>query len=154
MIQELLHFKLKAHSLIYGGIAAFGVFITDIVSAIYGVLFFVALDTVTGFLAAPKRGQTRNSRALSEVIRKLTSYFIAVISLHVLEVSIMPNYGQEMYLQLAKLGCTIICGLEIYSIFENLHTLTGLRVFRILTQFSIKKIEEKTGVNISEEKAV
>lgn len=53
---------------------------------------------------------------------------------------------------LAKIGCTLICGIELYSIFENCYRITGNEVFRVLTQFTVLKIKEKTGVNIDENK--
>jgi hypothetical protein len=40
--------------------------------------------------------------------------------------------------------------LEVYSVFENLGDITGLRIFKIITQFSVKKIGEKIGLDVSE----
>lgn len=51
---------------------------------------------------------------------------------------------------LAKICSTLICGIELYSILENCYRITGNRVFKILTQFTLKKIEKETGVNLEQ----
>ena len=53
-------------------------------------------------------------------------------------------------LGLAKMGCTIICGIEFYSNLENCYRITGNRVFKVLTRFTLKKIEDTTGVKIED----
>lgn len=53
-------------------------------------------------------------------------------------------------LGLARICATIICGIELYSILENCYRLTGNQVFKVLTQFTVKKIEDETGVNLKE----
>lgn len=137
------------NNVVYASWGALVAFTQDIVSAMMGLIFCVAIDTLTGFIAAPYRGQVRKSAKLKAVVGKIITYSIAIISLHVLEKAIFPDYGTALGLQLAKCGCTIFAALEIYSIMENLYDLTGLRVFKILTQFTTKKIEEKIGISLN-----
>lgn len=133
----------------WGGLVAF---LTDINTALLGLLICLAMDTVTGFWAAPHRGQKRNSHGLSRFVTKLITYLIAVILMHVLEILVFPDYATTLQIQLARIACTAICGLEIYSTLENLYDITGLDVFKYITQLSSKKVKEAVGVEITKEK--
>lgn len=125
-------------------------FTQDINTAMFGLIFCIGVDTLTGFIAAPYRGQLRKSAKLKAVVSKIITYSIAIISLHVLEKLIFPDYGTAMGLQLARCGCTIFAALEVYSTLENLYDITGLRVFKVLTQFTLKKVQQVTEVDITE----
>ena len=60
---------------------------------------------------------------------------------------VFPSYMLDMELtKLVFMSCAL---LEVYSVFENLGDITGLRIFKIITQFSVKKIGEKVGMDIS-----
>lgn len=126
-------------------------FFTDIKTAIVGLLILIAIDTITGFFAA--KPEERNAVKLRKVVKKIISYLTAIIVMHVIEKLILPSYGEQFHLEMARLVSTVISGIEVYSILENLYRLTGLRVFKILTQFTTKKIKEVTDTDISEEKA-
>lgn len=138
------------NNIIYASFGAFLSFVQDIKSAMIGLIICVGIDTLTGFIAAPYRGQIRQSSKLKALVSKIITYSIAIISLHILEKMIFPNYGTALGLQLARCGCSIFAAIEIYSTLENLYDITKLRIFKILTQFTIKKIEEKTGADLSE----
>lgn len=127
-------------------------FLTDINTALLGLFICLGVDTVTGFWAAPYRGKKRDSHGLSRFVTKLITYIMAVILMHVLEVLVFPDYAVTMKIQLARLVCTAICWLEIYSTMENLYDITGLSVFKYITQFGSKKVKEATGVEIIKEK--
>ena len=128
-------------------------FTQNIHSAMIGLLICIAIDTLTGFIAAPYRGQIRESAKLSRVVKKITTYFIAAIALHVAEMMVLPTYIAGT-LELARMAFTIFCALEIYSTIENLRDITGLRAFDILTMNFKKKIEESIGVKIPKNKKV
>ena len=96
-------------------------------------------------IAAPYRGQRRESSKLSKVVLKIITYFVAAISLHVAEMMVLPTYLAGT-LELSRMAFTVFCVLEIYSIFENLRDITKLRAFEILTLNFEKKIEESTGI--------
>lgn len=127
-------------------------FFTNIGTALLGLLICILMDTITGFWAAPYRGQKRHSHCLSRFVTKLITYLIAVILMHVLEMLVFPDYAVTMEIQLARVICTAICLLEIYSTLENLYDITGLEIFKYITQLSSKKVKEAVGVEITKEK--
>lgn len=136
---------------IYAAWGALVSFTQDINTALIGMLICMALDTITGFIAAPYRGQRRQSSKLSKVVGKIITYCIAIISIHTLEQLILPTYISGT-LQLGRMACTLFAGLEVYSIFENLRDITGLKAFEYLTQLSFKKIKETTGIDVEKGK--
>lgn len=126
-------------------------FTQDIHSAMMGLLICITIDTITGFWAAPKRGQIRESAKLSRVVLKIITYFSAAIVLHVTEMMVLPSYIAGT-IELARMAFTVFCALEIYSTLENLRDITGLRAFDILTMNFKKKVEESTGLEIPKRK--
>lgn len=122
-------------------------FTQDIHSAMLGLLLCIAIDTLTGFIAAPYRGQRRESAKLSRVVLKVITYFTAAIVLHIAEMMVLPKYLAGT-IELARLAFTVFCALEIYSTMENLRDITGLKAFEILTFNFKKKVEEATGLEI------
>ena len=122
-------------------------FTQNIHSAMMGLLLCVTIDTITGFIAAPYRGQLRESAKLSRVVMKIITYFVAAISLHVAEMMVLPSYVAGT-LELARMAFTVFCALEIYSICENLRDITGLRAFDMLTLNFKKKVEDSVGITL------
>lgn len=122
-------------------------FTQDIHTAMIGLLICMAVDTITGFIAAPYRGQLRESAKLSRLVTKIITYFASAITLHVAEMMILPTYVAGT-LQLARMAFTIFGALEIYSTCENLRDITGLKAFDILTMNFKKKVEESTGIKV------
>ena len=111
-------------------------------------LIFVTCDAITGISASIKERQIITSNKLQKTIRKLVMYCMAIILTHAIDMYMLTIID----LGLAKICSSIICGIELYSIFENCYRITGNRVFKILTQFTLKKIENETGIDIKEEK--
>lgn len=122
-------------------------FTQDIHSAMIGLLLCMCIDTITGFIAAPYRGQMRESAKLSRVVLKIITYFTAAIMLHIAEMMVLPTYVAGT-LELSRMAFTVFCALEVYSTMENLRDITKLRAFDILTLNFKKKIEESVGVQI------
>ena len=122
-------------------------FTQDIHKAMIGLLFCMAIDTITGMWAAPFRGQKRESQKLSRVVMKIITYFTAAIMLHIAEMMVLPTYVAGT-LELARMAFTIFCALEIYSTCENLYDITGLKAFRILTLNFKKKVESSVGIEV------
>lgn len=138
----------SSQKIVYAVWGAFLSFTTDVHNAMVGLLICILADTVTGFMAAPYRGQIRESARLGAFVKKIISYFLAGILVLVAEKMIFPSYmdGAEIT-RLVFMSCAL---LEVYSVFENLGDITGLRIFKIITQFSIRKISEKVGMDMSE----
>ena len=126
-------------------------FTQDIHSAMVGLLLCMCIDTITGFVAAPYRGQIRESAKLSRLVLKIITYFSAAIVLHITEMMVLPTYIAGT-LELSRMAFTIFCALEIYSTFENLRDITGLRAFDILTMNFKKKVEESVGIEIPKQR--
>lgn len=126
-------------------------FTQNIHTAMIGLLICMAIDTLTGFVAAPYRGQLRESAKLSRFVTKIITYFASAITLHVAEMMVLPTYVAGT-LELSRMAMTIFCALEIYSTCENLRDITGLRAFDILTLNFKKKVEESVGIEIPKPK--
>lgn len=122
-------------------------FTQNIHSAMVGLVICMAIDTITGFIAAPYRGQRRESAKLSKLVLKIITYFTAAISVHVAEMMVLPTYVAGT-LELSRMAFTIFCALEIYSTLENLRDITGLKAFDVITFNFKKKVEESTGIEI------
>lgn len=122
-------------------------FTQNIHSAMIGLLICMAIDTITGFIAAPYRGQMRESARLSRFVTKIITYFISAISLHIAEMMVLPTYVAGT-LELSRMAFTIFCALEIYSTCENLRDITGLKAFDILTLNFKNKVEQSVGIEI------
>ena len=110
-------------------------------------LIFVACDTITGISASIKERKIITSNQLRKTIRKLMMYAMTIVLCHAIDVYMVTFVD----VGLAKLVSTIICGIELYSILENCYRITGSRIFKVLTQFTLKKIEDHTGVDMKGE---
>ena len=107
---------------------------------------FIACDFITGISASIKEGKLITSNKMSRTIKKLLMYSMVIVLVHAIDKDMLTIVD----LGLARICATIICGIELYSILENCYRLTGNAVFRVLTRFTVKKIEENTGVNLEE----
>ena len=111
-------------------------------------LIFVACDTVTGVWASVKERKIITSNQLRKTIVKLMMYSMTIVLCHAIDVSMIVFVD----IGLAKLVAAVICGIELYSILENFYRITGNKVFKTLTQFTLKKIKDKTGLEVEEDK--
>lgn len=109
---------------------------------------FVAVDMITGISASIKERQIIESNKLRKTIYKLFMYCTVIVLVHAIDTEMITLVN----LGLARICSAIICGIELYSILENCYRITGNTVFKILTQFTLKKIEDETGVNLKEKK--
>jgi hypothetical protein len=95
----------------------------------------IAVDFVTGILAARKRGEPITSRAMGRTIWKCVGYQLAVISGFALE-WLVPGG-----LPIAKL-CAAAIGLsEFKSLAENIKAITGVDLWAVIK----KAREDKAG---------
>ena len=107
-------------------------------------LIFIVVDFITGIYASLVEGKLITSNKMQKTVIKFIMYSTAIFLLHGIDVY-MISFTK---LYLARIGATLICGIELYSIFENCYRVTGNVVFKILTQFTLKKIEQQIGVDI------
>lgn len=113
-------------------------------------LIFIMVDFISGIYASLIEGQLITSNKMQNTVIKFIMYATAIFLLHGID-AYMITFTK---LYLARIGCTLICGIELYSIFENCYRITGNPVFKILTQFTLKKIEENTGVDLNDGKSL
>lgn len=83
-----------------------------------GAMIFI--DTLTGMLAARKRGERITSAALRRTISKMVVYQLAILSGFILE-----RYMLADALPVAKLAAGWVGVTEFKSIIENLSTIQG-----------------------------
>lgn len=110
------------------------------------LLIFIMVDFISGIYASLVEGKYITSHGMQKTVIKFVMYATSLFLLHGID-AYMITFTK---LYLARIGCTLICGIELYSIFENCFRITGNVVFKILTQFTLKKIEENTGVSKDE----
>lgn len=121
-------------------------FLEPISVLILWLLIFIIVDMIMGVYASLVEGKRITSHKLQRTVIKFLMYSISVILLEGIDCYMMTFAD----LNLAKIGSTIICGIEIYSIFENCYRATKNPVFKVLTQFTLGKIKEQTGVEVEE----
>ena len=126
--------------------ASFLSFFEPIGVTIVWMLIFILADMATGIYAAYCRGDKITSHKMQRTVVKFLMYGGAIVLLHGFDVYLVTFAS----LNLAQIGATIICGIELYSVFENCYKATGNIVFKVLTQFTSKKIEQATGEKIDD----
>lgn len=109
-------------------------------------LIFILADMVTGIYAAFCKGDLITSHKMQRTVVKFLMYSSSIMLLEGLDVYLITFAD----LQLARIGATIICGIELYSIFENCYKATGNIVFKALTQFVRTKTKDVTNTDIGE----
>lgn len=129
-------------------IASIGAFFEPLGVVLLWMLIFIMADMFAGMYASLKEGKHLESNKMQKTIVKIITYSTSIILLHGLDTYMITFIDCG----LAKIGATIICGIELYSILENFYRATGNEVFRVLTKFTLKKIEDSTGVQINERK--
>jgi hypothetical protein len=98
--------------------------LAPIKALLIAVGFLIFADTVSGILAARKRGEKISSAKLRGVITKAFVYQICVISGFVME-----KYIVDGILPVSKIIAGAIAAVEIKSILENSNTILGMDLF-------------------------
>ena len=111
------------------------------------MLVFVMADMASGIYASYCKGILITSHKMQRTVVKTIMYSGSIILLHGLDTYFLTFSD----LGLAKLSATLICGIEVYSIFENCYKATGNIVFKVLTQSVKKRLHDNTGVDIHED---
>ena len=117
------------------------------VDAAVGAVIVVALDTITGYLAAVIRKRRRSSYALSRVVSKVAGYMSVVVLAAVLE-KVFPDGGAftiafgDNKIALSPVGGVLwlIIAVEGYSILENVEKI-GCGRFKFLRRLLGKVID-------------
>ena len=122
-------------------------FLEPIGITILWMLIFILADMASGIYAAFCKGDRITSHKMQRTVVKFLMYAGAIVLLEGFDVYLVTFAS----LNLAQIGATIICGIELYSIFENCYKATGNIVFKVLTQFTSRKIKDATDIDIKDE---
>lgn len=90
------------------------------------VLVLVLLDTITGVMAARKRGERITSAGLRRSVSKLLAFELALIAGHLLERFLLVGAG----IPVVSLLAAAIGVVEAKSVLENCDTISGGSVFK------------------------
>lgn len=105
--------------------------IVTVLAPIHAVMISVGVlviaDLITGIWAAIKRGEKVRSAAMRRTISKMLIYQIALITGFIFE-----RYILEDLIPMTKIVASVIGMVEIKSIFENLNTIYGSDLFKVI----------------------
>lgn len=103
-------------------------FLAPISSIVFGMVFLVACDLITGVIAAVKKKEKITSSKLSRTISKLLVYFVTIVICHVINDHLL--FGADI-VPLESLVTSYIALTELKSILENLDKMTRGRMTAI-----------------------
>jgi uncharacterized membrane protein len=92
-------------------------------------IFVVFSDTVTGILSAKKRGEPITSKGLYRTSQKVVTYFCGIMIFHGASITFgLPS-------QITYSVSFIIAATELFSISENIKSITGTNIGTIILRF-------------------
>jgi uncharacterized membrane protein len=92
-------------------------------------VFVVFADTITGILAARKRGEPITSKGLYRTSQKIVTYFCGIMIFHGASITFgLPS-------QITYSVSFIIAATELFSISENIKSITGTNIGTIIFRF-------------------
>ena len=92
-------------------------------------IFVVFADTVTGIMAARKRGEPITSKGLYRTSQKILTYFCGIMIFHGASITFqLPS-------QITYSVSFIIAATELFSISENIKSITGTNIGTIILRF-------------------
>lgn len=101
--------------------------------------FLIVMDTVTGIMAARKRGDVIKSASLRRSVSKMLVYQIAVITGFIAQKYLLADLIPVSSVVAAMIGMV-----ELTSILENLHVVYGSNIFQGL----LDKLGSKNDVDL------
>jgi uncharacterized membrane protein len=92
-------------------------------------IFVVFADTVTGIIGAKKRGEKITSKGLYRTSQKVVVYFCGIMIFHGASVTFgLPS-------QIVYSVSFLISFTELYSVSENIKSITGVNIGTIILKF-------------------
>ncbi len=89
-------------------------------------LALVFCDTITGIMAAEKRGEKISSKGIRRTIEKIIAYFIVILLSEGFRIVFMPDIGVPYFISL------IISIAELKSNIENVEDISGHSIWETL----------------------
>ncbi len=129
-VASKIYLYAKAH---FWGIVAstwFLAFFLPIRSFLVLMAILVVSDTVSGMIAAKKRGEKLTSRGCYRTLEKVTVYFLSIIGGRGIHLAFeLPEIGWLPPLPFVYLVSGSICFTEFLSLRENVKSITGVDIF-------------------------
>ena len=96
-------------------------------------IFVVFSDTVTGIMAARKRREAITSKGLYRTSQKIVTYFCGIMIFHGASITFgLPS-------QITYSVSFIIAATELFSISENIKSITGTNIGTIILRFFFRR---------------
>ena len=92
-------------------------------------IFVVFADTFTGILAAKKKGEAITSKGLYRTSQKVVTYFCGIMIFHGASITF------QLPFQITYSVSFIIAATELFSISENIKSITGTNIGTIILRF-------------------
>ena len=112
---------------LYKGLLVLLAVLAPITPLIISCIFLIVADLITGIIAAYKRKEKISSAEMGRSITKLVVYQLAIISAFVLEVYMLDNL-----IPVAKIVGGVIGMVELKSILENVSTIAGEDILKLV----------------------
>lgn len=109
-------------ALLGGAIGSVLWFVMPIAPFFWLAVGLVIADTITGIIAAKKRGEKINSRGMSRLISKIVVYMLSILCCHGVE-EVLKIDGYVTYIAVGAIATT-----ELMSVLENTGKVTGANV--------------------------
>lgn len=139
---------LAAEKFFYASVAFFASAIAPYSTIIWSLFMFIVIDFITGVWAAKRMNCEIQSKKVKDTIWKFGFSLICIYCASRIDLHI----GASGTLSVANGFCVLIIGNEFYSVLENMYKITGQRIYYILTQFTLGKIKDTTGQDLTKGK--
>ena len=103
-------------------------FLFPIREFLFLTLCLVACDTITGVMAAAKRGEKITSRGIRSTVEKIIAYFIAILLSEGIRITFIPDISIPYFIAF------IIAIAEFKSNIENIEHISGLNIWQQIVE--------------------
>lgn len=114
---------------LYKGLLVLWAILTPIKPLLISCGFLIVADMITGIVAAKKRKEEIRSAEMRRTITKMVVYQVAIISAFVLE-----KYMLSELLPISKIVSGVIGMVEFKSILENVSTIAGQDILKLVME--------------------
>ena len=113
-------------ALIGGAIGSILWFIVPVAPFFWLAIGLVVADTITGVIAAKKRGEKINSRGMSRLVSKIVVYMLSILCCHGVE-GVLKIDGYVTYVAVGAIAST-----ELMSVLENTRKVSGANIGEVI----------------------
>ena len=142
-IMSKLFFSVEA--LLGGVIGAVLSFIAPIQPFLWLMVGLVMADTITGIIAASRRGENVDNKGIYRLSMKIATYFASIVSCYGVEV-VLKIPGHLTYIAVGAIALT-----ELLSILENTKIVTGANIAAIVMRLFPEKMKPDDNKKSDEE---